>query len=54
MDREGKQGDLDLQKKGGRGSSATWAAMARTVRGQSAGRAEQGMGDGSVHVPGLR
>ena len=53
MDREDEQGDLGLHKKGGRGSSAAWAAMACTVRGQSAGRAEHGMGDGSVHVTNL-
>ena len=48
MDREDEQGDLGLHKKRGRGSNVEWAAMARTVRGQSSGQAEQGMGDGSA------
>jgi len=56
MDREDEQGDLSVQKKVGRGTSMAWVAMARTVRGQSAGqgRAGQGMDDGSVHLPDLR
>ena len=39
MDHEAEQGDLILQKKGGRGGSAAWAR---------AGQAKQGMGNGSA------
>ena len=45
MDREDEQGH-GLQNNGG--SSVEWVAMAHTVRGQSTGQAELGMGDGSA------
>lgn len=48
MDHKDEQGDLGLQKKGGRGSDVVWVAMARTMHGQSTGQAEQGMGDSSA------